>query len=83
MRVWLWCFRPLAGLSCINQTMFDYKGLKQLNNGFRPLAGLSCINRLLWILLILWELRLCFRPLAGLSCINLQDVFSDSSMENA
>ena len=37
------CFRPLAGLSCINH--INPGCLLPWNiTGFRPLAGLSCIN---------------------------------------
>ena len=39
------CFRPLAGLSCINH--INPGCLLPWNiTGFRPLAGLSCINHL-------------------------------------
>ena len=61
-------FRPLAGLSCINQVTlndflwFDY------DDSFRPLAGLSCINPVLT--LEEWGTTTGFRPLAELSCIN-------------
>ena len=44
MRTQMTCFRPLAGLSCINpyEELVDLLG----NRGsFRPLAGLSCINQ--------------------------------------
>ena len=36
------CFRPLAGLSCINPFMVSPEW--PLTCSFRPLAGLSCIN---------------------------------------
>ena len=36
------CFRPLAGLSCINLKKLSEE--RNLLFGFRPLAGLSCIN---------------------------------------
>ena len=40
----IWCFRPLAGLSCINPV--SCSSLKRVIclTSFRPLAGLSCIN---------------------------------------
>ena len=37
------CFRPLAGLSCINPGK-GLRGEPAMRVRFRPLAGLSCIN---------------------------------------
>ena len=37
-------FRPLAGLSCINQKLSSATKRKSSCSSFRPLAGLSCIN---------------------------------------
>ena len=62
------CFRPLAGLSCINHTPGDRYG-HAYDFGFRPLAGLSCINRPLMTTRFR-AFYSSFRPLAGLSCIN-------------
>ena len=66
--VFIYCFRPLAGLSCINRTMYIVSSLTA--TGFRPLAGLSCINLGHGVAHADGALREGFRPLAGLSCIN-------------
>ena len=39
------CFRPLAGLSCINPWCLTSRYARRVHR-FRPLAGLSCINHL-------------------------------------
>ena len=63
------CFRPLAGLSCINLCCCALDIESRLAS-FRPLAGLSCINPYSHLAQRLSKM-ICFRPLAGLSCINL------------
>ena len=65
------CFRPLAGLSCINLKK-DAEDYEEWMLCFRPLAGLSCINP---GVKQTEKSALClgFRPLAGLSCINREE----------
>ena len=66
------CFRPLAGLSCINHTR-DPIIQDAFLLSFRPLAGLSCINHALDRSEVAVVIATSFRPLAGLSCINLDE----------
>ena len=64
------CFRPLAGLSCINLGL-ELAAHAAHGARFRPLAGLSCINHFGFWCAGQVGIFARFRPLAGLSCINL------------
>ena len=48
------CFRPLAGLSCINRVVYTLY-LAVIVYSFRPLAGLSCINPGVLFKVVVWN----------------------------
>ena len=63
-------FRPLAGLSCINQSFQIQSMLKILTREFPSPRGVE-LHKPSNNCRVCIEFCVCFRPLAGLSCINL------------